>query len=133
MQKGSKRFLKESNILAIQTVHFAASVVVVFWKAVALVAERQWEDPRRHLLTKGIGVYSLMSLAADLYRESDLTQVEPTLAFFVDTLTGFIDEFDWTTNGPLRGFGGMTGVDEVVAMLRQLRSRKSLKVVTSGE
>jgi hypothetical protein len=42
-----------------------ARLVLDFWSAVTLTLPEPWAHPRKHFLTKGIGVYALMDLAAD--------------------------------------------------------------------
>ena len=132
MQKGVKRFIKESGILTTRSSDFGSEVILAFWKAVTIVLEEQWNDPRRYLLTKGIGVYALMSIAADIYREAELEQQEPGVPYFVQQLTGFSDHFDWSSQGPLKGLGGLFGVEEAVSRLRELRTRTRLAAVSNG-
>ena len=70
MQKAIKRFLTQSKILTSQSTEAASRVVLEFWAAVAMAMPKEWMNPRKHVLTKGIGVYALMDIAADLYREA---------------------------------------------------------------
>ena len=64
MQKAVKRFLASTNVLQTTSAEDAARLVLEFWIAVVLVLEEAWKHPRRHFLTKGIGVYALMGLLA---------------------------------------------------------------------
>lgn len=132
MQKAVKRFLQRTGALKKRRPEEVAQTARYFWKAVAIVLEEQWAHPHKHYLTKGIGVYSLMNIASDLYLEASRPEVECSQAYFVTALSEFLGHFDWTTTGPLRGLGGQTGVSKATALLRELRRKKKLKVVNRG-
>jgi DGQHR domain-containing protein len=132
IQKAVKRFLQKTEALKQKNSQELAEIVRHFWNAVAIVLETQWAQPRKHFLTKGIGVYSLMNLAADLYVEASRAHVECTQVYFVSALSEFISQFDWTTSGPMKGLGGQTGVNKATSLLKQLRRKKKLKVVSGG-
>ena len=70
MQKAIKRFLAATRILDLHPAEHAAAVVLGFWQAVAEILPDQWAKPRNHVLNKGVGVYALMDIAADIYRET---------------------------------------------------------------
>lgn len=133
MQKAVRRFLRESHILEHKTADAAFFVAQGFWIAVTRVLGKEWNDPRKHFVTKGIGVYSLMSIAGDLYVESIKRNVKCDTDFFVGTLSDFITDIDWSSQGPLRGFGGASGADKALELLRAARSKRRLKVLTSGK
>lgn len=132
VQKAVKRFLQKTGALKRRKPEEVAETIRYFWKAVAVVLEDQWAEPRKHLVTKGIGVYSLMNIAADLYLETSKPEADCSPAYFVAMLSQFLGHFDWTTTGPLKGLGGQTGVSQATALLRQLRKKKKLKVVHRG-
>jgi len=131
MQEATKRFLRATKILEDQDGSFVSNVLIDFWQAVTLVLQKQWADPRRHFLTKGVGVYSLTSIAADLYREAIATGSTPDLRFFVDSLQ-FAKHFDWSSNGPLKGLGGVSGADQAYELIRKARTRAKMKVLNHG-
>lgn len=128
MQKAVKRFLSQTHILKSDTAEVAAAVVLAFWSAVASVLREQWGDPRKHLLNKGVGVYALMTIAADLVGESSPTQCDKR--FFMSRLSEFLTAVDWSTAGDLRGFGGEAGVKHAVAHVRAVRNKKRFKAVS---
>src|SRR5260370_15451592 len=70
LQKAVYRFVQRTGILDHATVSAAAQTVLHFWSAVPVVLSEQWGKPRTHVLTKGVGVYCLMEVAADLYVEA---------------------------------------------------------------
>lgn len=129
MQEAVKRFLRGTKILRERDATLACKVLLDFWQAIVVVLEAQWNDPRRHFLTKGIGVYSLTSIAADLYREALAKAAEPDLHFFVGELSQFAKGFDWSSTGPLKGLGGGSGADQAYELIRKARMRARLKVM----
>src|SRR5258708_5250539 len=69
MHQATGGFLKATRVVELHGPERAVTVVLDFWKSVAAVLPSQWNDPRRHMLTKGVGVYALMHIAADIYKE----------------------------------------------------------------
>lgn len=133
MQKAVRRFLRESRILDDHTTDYAFSVVLNFWTAVTRVLEKQWGERRRHFLTKGIGVYSLMSIAGDLYLEGTRRNMRCDVDFFVGVLSDFICDIDWSNHGPLKGFGGAAGADQALELLRKARAKQRFQLITNGK
>lgn len=132
MQKAVKRFLGRTKLHHTRSGIFAAQVVLDFWSAVSTVLPRQWSNPRKHLLTKGVGVYSLMELAADLCLDANIETRVPDRRFFVNALSDFLGEIDWSSSGPLKGFGGEGGVRSVVELVREARKKVKFQVVSNG-
>jgi len=131
MQKAIKRFLKATRFLKLRSPETAAEIVLCFWKALAEVLPEQWTNTRKHVLNKGVGVYALMDLAADLYNEAaDATRVDKR--YFINALSDFARLVDWSTEGPLKGLGGEGGVRTAVEYVRDVRRRSRLKVVHNG-
>jgi DNA sulfur modification protein DndB len=102
-----------------------AQVFQAFWQSVAAVLPEQWNNPRKNMLNKGIGVYALTSLVADIWRENVNSLQKLTRAFFERELRSFAVGFDWSSSGPLKGFGGEGGADEAHLILRRERARMS--------
>jgi DNA sulfur modification protein DndB len=131
MQKAIKRFLFHTKFLRTRGPEAAAQTLIDFWCAVALVVSDVWDQPRRHLLTKGVGVYALTSIAGDLYLEAS----DPTACdrkHFAAALSDFLPDIDWSNEGALRGLGGEAGVKSAVEIIRGLRGSKRLRIVTNG-
>jgi DNA sulfur modification protein DndB len=131
LQKAIKRFLTKTKIARTKSIEVAAQTVLDFWAAVAIALSDQWSKPRKHLVTKGIGVYALMDLAADLYNEAQAGQVCDK-RYFAAALADFAGEFDWSTEGPLKGLGGEGGVKTAVDLVREARRKLKFKVVVNG-
>jgi DGQHR domain-containing protein len=131
LQKAIKRFLTRTKIARRKSIEVAAQTVLDFWAAVAMALSEQWSKPRKHLVTKGIGVYALMDIAADLYNEAQVGQVCDK-RYFAAALADFASEFDWSTEGPLKGLGGEGGVKTAVDLVREARRKLKFKVVVNG-
>lgn len=123
MQKAVKRFLKEAHIPAEHISDLAPHIAMDFWKAVSIVASNEWKSPRSHMITKGVGVYSLMSLAGILVREAREANRKCDLDYFIAKLSDFICLIDWTNQGTLQGYGGASGADAVLELMVQLRNK----------
>lgn len=131
MQKAIKRFLAQTKVLQHQTVDTVAQIVLDFWAAVAIVLREEWDNPRQSLVNKGIGVYTLMSIASDLHLEG-LGQPGDK-RYFVAKLSEFITDIDWSSQGALKGFGGEGGVNSALALIRQTRAKQKLRIVSNGQ
>ncbi|OMG61367.1 hypothetical protein IL54_4728 [Sphingobium sp. ba1] len=131
MQKAVKRFLAGTTIAQTTGVESAAQTVLSFWSAIAEVLAEAWSQPRRHLLTKGIGVYALMDLASDLCNEARPGQMRDR-RYFAALLGDFASDFDWSSTGPLQGLGGEGGVKAAIQIIRDARRRARLRVVSNG-
>ncbi|TIS84441.1 MAG: DGQHR domain-containing protein [Mesorhizobium sp.] len=129
MQQAVNDFLKVSKILSSHSVDDAARTILDFWRAIVVVMPKEWADPRRHMLTKGIGVYALMRIAADIFIECKEADRACDKRAFTTALADFAVSIDWSTSGPLKGFGGQGGVKAAVEYIRDVRKRARYKVV----
>jgi DNA sulfur modification protein DndB len=123
MQKAVKRFLTSTAILEKSSPNVVAKIVMDFWTAVARVLRDEWLEPRKHLLTKGVGVYALMGVLGDLWNESVAEEKEPNTSFFITRLSDFVHDFDWSTQGSLNGLGGESGAQKALELMRDARAR----------
>ena len=123
MQCAVKRFLRKTNFLGRPNAaaQDAYSVIRHFWAAISELLETQWKNQRKHFITKGIGVYALMDVAAELFLEASSKGVSCDQDFFRSVLSDFVCELDWSHTGPLKGLGGQTGATEAYTILMKLR------------
>lgn len=133
MQKAARRFLREAGLSNKDVDDSTATLVINFWRAIAVVLSKQWNQPRQNMLVKGIGVYCLMSLAGELCREAASKRVACDLDYFISALSDFIHGIDWSNNGPLKGYGGASGADAALALLRQIRANQLSGYITHGK
>lgn len=131
-QKAVKQFLIRTKVLQTHSVAATAHLVLDFWVALVTVLPEQWRNPRKHMLTKGVGVYALMEIAADIYNETPKNKICDR-NHLVAALSDFAPDFDWSTNGTLKGLGGQGGVKKAVELIRATRRNSRLKVVGSGK
>lgn len=133
MQKAARRFLREAGLSNKEVSDQTATLLIDFWRAIAVVLSKQWNQTRQHMLVKGIGVYCLMSLAGELYRESINKRVACDIDFFISTLSDFVHGVDWSSKGPLKGYGGASGADAALGLLRQIRANQLSGFMTHGK
>ena len=129
MQQAVKQFLKATAILSSRSVEDTTWAILNFWSAVAYTLPQQWAHPRRHMLTKGIGVYALSRIAADIFLEGRSSGGTSDKRAFVAALNDFVSSVDWTSSGPLKGYGGQGGVAAAVDHLRSVREQTRYKEV----
>ena len=129
MQQAIHDFLKATRASKSQTPDDCVRLILDFWNSIISVLPDQWADPRHHMLTKGVGVYALMHIAADIYNEARAAGRTCDRRTFTTALSDFADAVDWSTTGPLRGFGGQSGVKAAVEHIREARKRARYKVV----
>ncbi len=70
-----------------------------------------------------------MRIAADIYNETQAAGRACDRRAFTTALSDFADAVDWSTTGPLKGFGGQGGVKAAVEHIRDVRKRSRYKVV----
>ena len=121
MQKAIRRFRREAQSEA--SLEEVGRQLIAFWKAIAQVYAYQWLQPRRHLIRKGIGVYSLMSMAGLLVREAQGRDRRIDKDYFLEKLSDFSDRIDWSTAGPMKGFGGAHGADQAFDLMKSIREQ----------
>lgn len=86
-----------------------------YWIAVKMIFPKEWSDHRHHLLTKGIGLYSLTSLfCAILPTLPHQYQDQEGYAREVSRLAGLVD---WSSTGEFSNAGGKKGANEVFFQL----------------
>jgi len=117
---GAKRIItlrtfQEANRVLIsgarcQTADFETKYNVAnsFWKAVKQVFPDAWDDSRKHLLTKGVGIAALAELGTWVL-EDTLGKDDTTVAAMSEHL-GKLEGFDWgNKTSPLALVGGQKG------------------------
>jgi hypothetical protein len=122
MQKAVRRFLASAALLEEMSVEEVADAVIQYWQAIKLVLADEWSKPRKHLITKGIGVYSLMGLMADLCADARAQDLSLSSQTFAALLSDFAPQFNWASDGALKGLGGEAGASEALSRLRSARA-----------
>jgi len=127
VQKAAKGFLRRVRDTRPMSAEEAARTVHDFWVAVAAALPEAFAKSRTYLVTKGIGVYALMQIAADIVCEYPAS-TKPDVRAFTAALSDFANTFNWSNSGPLKGLGGEGGVQQAVELIRDARRRARLKV-----
>jgi DNA sulfur modification protein DndB len=130
LQTAVKRFLTQTKILQKHPPEIVAQMVLDFWSAVSVLLRDAWSNPRKTLLCKGVGVYALMGIAADLVNEAGSATIDKL--YFRNKLADFIQDTDWSNAGPMKGFGGESGVTAALDFLRTRRGKGKLRVISNG-
>jgi hypothetical protein len=73
-----------------------------------------------------------MSLAGALCKEAHDNNRICDADYFAATLSDFIGDIDWSSNGPLRGYGGTSGADQAFELIRTVRQQK-IKATLNGK
>ena len=132
MQKAARRFLREAHLANGDVNDLVARSVTDFWLAISQVLSDEWSNPRQHMVVKGIGVYSLMSLAGDLFRKAVAEGRSADTDYYIAILSDFLNTIDWSNNGPLKGFGGASGADAAYVLLQQVRLKSKIGYTAHG-
>jgi hypothetical protein len=127
MQKAAKVFLRKLPRGRSGDVEAAARAALNFWVAVAQLVPQAFAQHRSYLVTKGIGVYALMELAAEVISEVS-ADARLDSDFFATSLADFMPAFDWSNTGPLKGLGGEGGVPTAVRIIGEARRRARFRI-----
>lgn len=118
MQKATLRFLSQTKRMGMGDVNAKYSMVCAFWRAVKELFPAEWADHRHHLITKGVGLHSLMRLLGDIIVADG--PGNSSAEYFHGRIIGLTERIDWSANGPFANAGGQKGVQEVHAVLREV-------------
>lgn len=131
MQQAVQDFLKATRILSAYSPDDVVGLLLNFWIAVSITLPNEWNNTRHHMLAKGVGIYALMRIAADIYLECRDANRTCDRRAFLTALADFAPTIDWSTSGPLKGFGGQAGVKAAVEFIRDARKRARYRVVNA--
>jgi DGQHR domain-containing protein len=118
MQKTISRFLLQTKGTLNSDLDEKYLLVRNFWRAVAKVFPEEWKEPRHHLLTKGVGLYSLTRLLTDFVNEARGQGLDEDA--FVRKLTPLATRVDWTAKGMFADAGGQKGAMEIYHRLKKV-------------
>jgi DNA sulfur modification protein DndB len=130
LQKSIKRFLINTNLIDSHSVSDIGEIIMDFWMAIVELLNKYWENPRKSIITKGIGVYALMAIAGILVHELQNENMPLTKEVFICKLSDFVHEINWSNDGTFRGLGGESGVQEAVTIIKNIRSK--VKTLQNG-
>lgn len=102
-----------------------------FWRAVADALPDAWTAPRRHVLTKGVGLFALTKIAADITCEATACGEDCSDQLYFREFSAFASSVDWTNQGSFNGFGGENGVRAATSFLREARQQSRLRIANA--
>ena len=117
MQKSVSRFLAQMQSGDGLGIEEEYALILSFWRSVARVFPNEWHNHRRHLLTKGVGLYAMTLLLADIVNAADGQALDED--FFVSRLEPLKGTIDWSSKGMFSEAGGRKGALEVYDRLRE--------------
>jgi len=116
MQQAIRRFLKSTEDNHVGDILDKYRLVSDYWRAVRIVFPKAWDNHRHHLLTKGVGLYSLMYLLGDIVRAN--RDVSFDVDIFSRVLMPLQSAVEWSSSGMFANAGGDKGAIEVYHVLR---------------
>lgn len=117
IQKTISRFLNDIDAETLGDVDSIYMLIAEYWWAIRHLFKRDWQNHRKSLLTKGIGLYSLMRLLPLLLRSHEYKL--KTREDFYQALKPLTTKIDWSSKGMFSGIGGQAGVQEVLQYLKR--------------
>lgn len=117
MQKSIQKLLASSTVLKKMPIEDQYGIIMAYWNAVRTVFPKAWEDHRHHLLTKGVGLYSLTLLLGEILRTSEPGKLNED--FFARFLRPLTNSIDWSSNGTFSDVGGQKGANEAFRHLKR--------------
>lgn len=118
MQKSVQQFLRDINGYYTGNLDDKYEIVVEYWNAIQKVFPDEWKEHRHHLITKGVGLYSLMMLLPDMIKSQN--QISYDEDYFQSLLKPLKEKVDWKSNGTFANAGGHKGARETYLTLKGL-------------
>lgn len=116
MQKTVYSFLTQTRTCIDTSLDYKYLIVLNYWKAVQIVFPEEWIEHRNNLITKGVGLYGLMQLLADIVKKKPTADFSSE--YFAGELLPLKNNFDWSSHGRFAYVGGKKGVQDVYLALR---------------
>lgn len=117
MQKTVQSFLTQTRTYIDTSLEYKYEIVLNYWKAVQIVFPEEWMEHRNNLITKGVGLYGLMQLLADIVKKKPTADFSSE--YFAGELFPLKNNFDWSSHGRFAYVGGKKGVQDVYLALRR--------------
>ena len=118
MQRTVALFLSQTKGIDLGTLEDKYHIILSFWEAIQSLFTEEWEDHRHNLITKGVGLYSLMLILSDIVKRNP--QESFTADYFKTVLAPIKGNFDWSSTGRFAFVGGKKGVQDVYAALKEV-------------
>jgi DGQHR domain-containing protein len=104
-------------------------VIRTYWNAVATMLPDQWADPRAYLLLRGIGIWTMSMLGAEIIDRCLMDRPEP--AALQDRMESYLRQarmvLDWDARtGNIKGYGGRSGAREAAELMKRTLSSEDV-------
>lgn len=117
LQSTIRKVLKRMLEFGITNIEVQYQIITDYWLAVRRVFLNEWNNPRQSLLTKGIGLYSLMELLCDLVSISEEAGLDEN--WFIKKLQLLVPSVDWNSKGRFADAGGRKGAHHIYNVLKK--------------
>ena len=117
MQKTVSGFLSNTKSFDLGDIEDKYTLISDFWTAVARLFSDEWKDHRHHLISKGVGLYSLMFLLTDIVCSDPNAPFSDS--YFYHRLEPLKGKVDWKSKGMFADAGGRKGAAEIHMVLKE--------------
>ncbi|KKR33903.1 MAG: DGQHR domain protein [Candidatus Gottesmanbacteria bacterium GW2011_GWC2_39_8] len=117
MQKSITKYLTQVKSNDFGNIDNKYIILRSYWVAVRNTFEEEWDDHRHHLITKGVGLYSLTKLLGDIVGKIEINQLNTD--GFNRIIKPLKSNVDWSSKGRFSHAGGQKGVHEVYLALKE--------------
>jgi len=118
MQKAVKELLSKISRYGLNDSNCNYDLIANYWSAIKAIFPVEWNDHRHHLLTKGVGLYSLMQILADCVFETS-GKASYSEVFFIGRFERLRVKVDWTSKGEFASANGRKGANEVYLAIKE--------------
>jgi DGQHR domain-containing protein len=133
LRTGVEMIIKESvKLRSFSEIQPKYVLIRTYWNAVAKTFPQEWADPRKYLLLRGFGVWSMSILGAEiidrcLTRHIDSGQLENEMNAYLHQV---IMSVDWdSTEGNVTGYGGRVGARDLADKMKSSLSDEQVDIV----
>lgn len=111
-------------------------LIRTYWNAVAATFPAQWADHRAYLLLRGIGIWTMSMLGAEIIDRCLIDRVEPTA--LQDRMESYLRQaamiIDWDArSGNIKGYGGRSGAREAAELMKAKLSSEDVDMRALAE
>lgn len=117
LQSTIRKAIRRMREIGITNIESQYQIILGYWQAIRKVFPNEWNNPRHSLLTKGIGLYSLMELLCDLVSVSEEAGLDEE--WFVQKLQLLVPSVDWNSKGMFADAGGRKGAHQIYNVLKK--------------
>jgi hypothetical protein len=137
LRTGVEMMLKQSiKLRDFEAIEAKCAIIRTYWSAVKKTFANEWADPKKYLLLRGGGVWSMSIVGADIIDRClgpavIWNQLEDRIAAYLRQVHGTIN---WDTSvDDAKGYGGRLGAAELAGKMRQFLSDEGVDLRALAE